>query len=100
MKLLRKILFPIVPVFQGVTWLRNYFYDNDYYFNFLDRCHKVGIEVPIIPGIMPVYSIKMLEMLAGLCGATITAGLQEAITSLPEGDKVDNPNNICLDAAI
>jgi tetraacyldisaccharide 4'-kinase len=30
-KLLRKILFPIVPVYQGVTWLRNYCYDNDYF---------------------------------------------------------------------
>ena len=36
---------------------------------------------------MPVYSIKMMEMLAGLCGATITDELRQGIEKLPEGDK-------------
>ena len=36
---------------------------------------------------MPVYSAKMMEMLAGLCGATITDELSQGIKALPEGDK-------------
>ncbi len=36
---------------------------------------------------MPVYSVKMMKMLAGLCGATITDELRQGIEALPEGDK-------------
>jgi methylenetetrahydrofolate reductase (NADPH) len=66
--------------------ITNYFYDNRFFFEFLDRCGAFGINVPILPGIMPVYSVKMMEMLAGLCGATITKPLREGIETLPEGD--------------
>ena len=65
----------------------NYFYDNQYFFDFVERCQANGITVPILPGVMPIYSIKMMETLAGLCGATIVDELREGIASLPEGDK-------------
>jgi methylenetetrahydrofolate reductase (NADPH) len=65
----------------------NYFYDNRYFFAFIDRCQAAGINVPILPGVMPVYSIKMMEMLAGLCGATITDHLRQGLKALPEDDK-------------
>lgn len=65
----------------------NYFYDNPYFFDFIDRCQAAGINVPILPGVMPVYSIKMMEMLAGLCGATITDHLRQGLAALPEDDK-------------
>jgi methylenetetrahydrofolate reductase (NADPH) len=67
--------------------IANYFYDNKFYFDYVDRCRKAGIDVPIIPGVMPVYSVKMMENLAKLCGATITDELREGINKLPEGDK-------------
>jgi methylenetetrahydrofolate reductase (NADPH) len=67
--------------------ITNYFYDNKFFFDFVDRCLAAGIEVPILPGIMPVYSIKMMEMLAGLCGATITDTLRQGLAALPEDDK-------------
>ena len=67
--------------------ITNYFYDNHYFFDFLDRCQAAGINVPILPGVMPVYSVKMMEMLAGLCGATITDDLRQGIATLPEDDK-------------
>jgi methylenetetrahydrofolate reductase (NADPH) len=35
---------------------------------------------------MPVYSVKMMGILAGMCGATITDDLSQGIDSLPEGD--------------
>jgi methylenetetrahydrofolate reductase (NADPH) len=73
---------------QGAEYIiSNYFYDNRYFFEFLERCHGAGIKVPILPGVMPIYSIKMLEMLAGLCGATITGEVRRGIAALPEGDK-------------
>jgi methylenetetrahydrofolate reductase (NADPH) len=66
--------------------ITNYFYDNSYFFNFVDICRKTGIEVPILPGIMPIFSIKMMERLAKMCGATITEEIQAGIAALPEGD--------------
>jgi methylenetetrahydrofolate reductase (NADPH) len=67
--------------------ITNYFYDNQYFFDFVDRCRDLGIEVPILPGIMPIYSVKMMETLAGLCGATITDPIRQWIADWDEGEK-------------
>lgn len=67
--------------------ITNYFYDNQYFFDYLERCRAAGIEVPIIPGVMPIYSVKMMRMLANLCGATITEKIETELASLPEDDK-------------
>ena len=67
--------------------IANYSYDNKYFFSFVDRCRNVGIEVPILPGVMPIYSVKMMETLAKLCGATITKEIRQGLAAIPEGDK-------------
>ncbi len=67
--------------------LTNYCYDNAFFFDFRERCRERGIDVPIVPGVMPVYSIKMMETLAGICGATITEELRSGIAGLPADDK-------------
>jgi len=67
--------------------IANYSYDNDYFFDFVERCQAFGIEVPILPGVMPIYSVKMMEILAGICGATITDEVREGIAELPEDNK-------------
>lgn len=67
--------------------ITNYVYDNKFYFDFVERCRKVGIQSPIIPGVMPIYSVKMLERLANLCGATITKEIRDGLAGIPEGDK-------------
>ena len=67
--------------------ITNYCYDNRFYFDFVDRCLTAGIKIPILPGIMPIYSTKMMYSLAELCGATITDELRSGIDALPEGDK-------------
>ena len=64
----------------------NYFYDNRYFFDFLERCRAIGIDLPILPGVMPIYSVKMMDILANLCGATITQEIRDGIAALPEGD--------------
>lgn len=66
--------------------ITNYCYDNQYYFDFVKRCRAEGIDLPILPGVMPIFSVKMMEMLAGLCGATITDEIKDGIAALPEGD--------------
>jgi len=67
--------------------IANYFYDNRYFFDFVEQCRRLGIQVPILPGVMPVYTVKMMESLARMCGATITDRLKQGIAGLPEGDK-------------
>ena len=67
--------------------IANYFYDNRFFFDFRDRCRGIGIDVPILPGVMPVYTVKMTESLAGLCGATITEELRRGLKDLPADDK-------------
>ncbi|UCE18588.1 MAG: methylenetetrahydrofolate reductase [Gemmatimonadota bacterium] len=77
-----------LKVDQGAEYIiSNYFYDNRYFFDFVERCRAAGISVPILPGVMPIFSVKMMETLAGLCGATITDEVRRGIAALAEGDK-------------
>jgi methylenetetrahydrofolate reductase (NADPH) len=77
-----------LKVDQGAEYIiTNYCYDNQYFFDYVQRCRAADIEVPILPGIMPIYSVKMMNMLAGLCGATITDEIHQGLASLPEDDK-------------
>ena len=64
-----------------------YFYDNRYFYDFVDRCRKAGITVPIVPGIMPIYTAKMTEILAKVCGSTLTDAVLKGIESVPAEEK-------------
>ncbi|UCH96302.1 MAG: methylenetetrahydrofolate reductase [Candidatus Aminicenantes bacterium] len=67
--------------------ITQYCYDNGFFFNFMERCRSIGIEVPIVAGVMPIYSVKMMENLAALCGATITKEVRDGLAQLPQDDK-------------
>ena len=47
------------------------FFDNAFYFDFVSRARAVGIDVAIIPGIMPITNVDQVERFSKLCGATI-----------------------------
>ncbi len=84
----RDIEYLKLKVENGAEYIiSNYFYDNKYFFDFVERCRAIGIDVPVVPGVMPIYSVKMMEILAGICGATITDDVRQGIAPLPEGDK-------------
>ena len=51
--------------------ITQYFYNADAYFYFLDRCHKAGIDKPIVPGIMPIINYHNLSRFSKNCGAEI-----------------------------
>ena len=54
------------------------FFDNQYYFDFVAKARAMGIKKPIIPGILPVVSLKVIKRIVSLCGATVPpAFLQE-----------------------
>lgn len=49
------------------------FFDNGYYWDFVRRARAVGITQPIVPGVMPIFSLRVIRKVLSLCGATIPA---------------------------
>ncbi len=47
------------------------FFDNDYFYSFMERCRSTGITVPVEAGIMPVVNKKQMERMTLLCGASV-----------------------------
>ncbi|GFO56007.1 methylenetetrahydrofolate reductase [Geomonas sp. Red276] len=52
------------------------FFDNEHYFDFVRRARRIGIEKPIIPGILPVVSLKVIQRIVSLCGASLPPAYQ------------------------
>lgn len=62
----------VFKVKQGAdAAITQYFYSADAYFNFVERVRKMGVEVPIVPGIMPIMNASQLLRFSTMCGAEI-----------------------------
>ncbi len=60
------------------------FFNNERYFHFVERARKIGIKVPIVPGIMPVTHGPQIEKFSRMCGAEIPREIHEAIVRFGE----------------
>lgn len=60
------------------------FFNNEYFYRFRDMTIKMGIAVPIIPGIFPILNSKQIHRIASLCGAKLPPELSRRIRSLEE----------------
>jgi methylenetetrahydrofolate reductase (NADPH) len=61
---------------EGVDFLvTQLFYDNRLFYEFLDKARAMGINCPIMPGIMPIFKADQIKRIASLCGASIPAKL-------------------------
>lgn len=56
--------------------ITQYFYNADAYFHFIEQCQSLAIDIPIIPGVMPIYNITQLARFSSVCGAEIPRWLR------------------------
>jgi methylenetetrahydrofolate reductase (NADPH) len=60
------------------------FFDNDYYFRFIDRARAAGISAPIVPGIQPIHSFRQIAGFAARCGASMPGWLAARFEGLED----------------
>jgi methylenetetrahydrofolate reductase (NADPH) len=75
--------------------ITQYFYNADAYWHFVDACTVVGIDVPIVPGIMPIGSFSKLARFSDACGAEIPRWIRKKLESF--GDDSDSIRAFGLD---
>ena len=64
--------------------MTQFFFENDLYFRYLDRVRARGIDVPIVPGILPVQNFKQTKNFAERCGASVPDWLAERFDGLDD----------------
>ncbi len=64
--------------------ITQFFYDNDAFLRFRDRCASAGIRAPIVPGILPITRFPQVLRFAERCGATIPVRLRERFAGLDD----------------
>jgi methylenetetrahydrofolate reductase (NADPH) len=74
------------------------FFDNEAFYRFVDRCRSAGISVPIVPGIMPVLSLKQIQRFTTMCGASLPEKLVRRLEAA--GDQPEVAEAIGIDWAL
>ena len=75
--------------------ITQYFFNADSYFHFVDTCRKHGINIPIVPGIMPINRFSQLARFSDACGAEIPRWIRRKLESY--GDDTDSVRAFGLD---
>lgn len=81
--------------------ITQYFYNADAYFNFIDQCAARGIDLPIVPGIMPITNFTQLARFSDACGAEIPRWMRKKLESFGDDQAalrafgLDAVTNLC-----
>lgn len=63
------------------------FFGNRFFFNFVNKVREAGINVPIIPGLMPIISVRQIQRITSMCGSSIPPDLQAELNSAVDDDE-------------
>jgi methylenetetrahydrofolate reductase (NADPH) len=75
--------------------ITQYFYNADAYFRFVDDARKLGVNVPIVPGVMPISNFTQLRRFSDACGAEIPRWIGKRMQAY--GDDVDSVREFASD---
>lgn len=75
--------------------ITQYFYNPDAYFRFIDQCSTLGINIPIVPGVMPIYNYIQLSRFSSVCGAEIPRWLRSRLQDY--GDDLASLRSLGMD---
>jgi methylenetetrahydrofolate reductase (NADH) len=70
--------------------ITQYFYSNDAYFRFVDWTQRLGVDIPIVPGLMPLTDYSQVARFSKFCGAEIPQWIRlqmEALKDDPAGQE-------------
>ncbi len=79
-------------------FITQFFFDNDYFYDFMDRAEKKGITIPVCAGIMPVTSASQLGTTVSLSGSSIPKAFSDLIAAY--GDNPQDMRKAGIDYAI
>jgi methylenetetrahydrofolate reductase (NADPH) len=64
--------------------ITQFFFENDFYFRYLDKAQAAGISIPIVPGIIPVLNFKQAASFAARCGTHVPQWLADRFAGLED----------------
>jgi len=67
--------------------ITQYFYNADGYFRFVESCSRLGVTVPVVPGIMPIVKFAQLARFSDACGAEIPRWMRKTLEGLGDDNK-------------
>ena len=66
--------------------LTQLFFDNAYFFEFLEHVRRAGITVPVVPGILPILTVAQVRRFTALCGSTIPPAVARELAKYEQDD--------------
>ena len=75
--------------------ITQYFYNADAYFHFVDEARALGVDIPIVPGIMPIVGFTKLARFSDACGADLPRWMRKKFESF--GDDAESIRAFGLD---
>jgi methylenetetrahydrofolate reductase (NADPH) len=75
--------------------ITQYFFNSDAYFRFVDDAHKLGAQIPVVPGIMPITNSSQLMRFSDACGAEIPRWIRSRLSAF--GDDTASIKSFGLD---
>jgi methylenetetrahydrofolate reductase (NADPH) len=70
----------------AIEAITQFFFENDTFERYVERVRRAGINVPVVPGILPIHSFTQMVTFAGKAGASVPAWLRARFEAIPETD--------------